>query len=137
MCDAIAPRACADDSTKQVGTIEAACLARARDYYEWCENTRQQRITATFVPTGAAATFPPNDSEICAQANAKLELAVVVLTSSATCQERVPIMHKIMARRALQHSDFTAHIIYFGDSGVRVDVPGAVRAGNTSARESL
>ena len=34
-------------------------------------------------------------------------------------------MHKMMAP-ALALPHFTAHLIYFGDSGVKVDVPGAV-----------
>jgi hypothetical protein len=109
-----------------VGSVEAACLARARDYHEWCENTRQQSVTATFIPTGVSTAFPPGDADVYAQASVKLEIAVVVLTSSVTCKERIPILHKLMSP-ALEHSDFTVHIIYFGDSGVSVDVPGAVR----------
>ena len=50
-------------SRLNVGRDEAACLARARYYFEWCENGRDQRIASTYVPTGAISIFPPEEVE--------------------------------------------------------------------------
>ena len=44
-----------------VGVSEERCLARAREYSEWCGNKMYQQIIATFTPTGATRAYPPDD----------------------------------------------------------------------------
>ncbi|MGB1599055.1 MAG: hypothetical protein ACPIOQ_40260, partial [Promethearchaeia archaeon] len=46
-----------------VGVVEARCLERARDWFEWCENAHYQRVMATFVLTGVTEIFPPLDDK--------------------------------------------------------------------------
>ena len=45
----------------QVGEVEGKCLARAKDYFEWCGNNPTQQIIATFIPTGSQHVFPPDE----------------------------------------------------------------------------
>ena len=44
----------------------------------------------------------------------------MILTSSATCLERVPVMHRAITAAGLSTTGFKFHLLYFGDSGVRV-----------------
>ncbi|EKX48068.1 hypothetical protein GUITHDRAFT_137019 [Guillardia theta CCMP2712] len=50
-----------DDSNIAVGEVEGKCLARAKDYFEWCGNNPTQQIIATFIPTGSQHVFPPDE----------------------------------------------------------------------------
>eukprot|EP00960_Hanusia_phi_P052120 761254-Hanusia_phi.AAC.7 len=45
----------------QVGEVESKCLARSKDYFEWCGNSPTQQIIATFIPTGNQQIFPPDE----------------------------------------------------------------------------
>ena len=50
---------------------EAACLARAREWFEYCENSPPQSVLAAFAPTGASVVFPSPrcvEGEVCAPA---------------------------------------------------------------------
>ena len=93
---------------------------RLRELFEWCDNTRRQSISATFTPSGSSAAFPLEEDEVYAQAKDTLEVALVILTSSATCLERVPVMHRAITAAGLSTTGFKFHLLYFGDSGVRV-----------------
>ena len=55
------PPACPQYATLKVGTDEAACLERARQYSEWCGNQLHQQTIVTYAPTGASAAYPPDD----------------------------------------------------------------------------
>ena len=45
-----------------VGSREASCLARARQWHLYCGNTPAEPMTATFTPTSATNTFPDVDA---------------------------------------------------------------------------
>lgn len=48
-------------NTLGVGQNEANCLARAKQYFEWCENKVHQQVIAVFVPSGAETAYPTDE----------------------------------------------------------------------------
>ncbi len=53
-----------EDAYRQrgVGQSEGACLSRAQDYYDRCENNDSLPILARFIPSGNEAFYPPPGS---------------------------------------------------------------------------
>ena len=42
----------------QVGQNETRCLERSQEYFDFCGNTPEQVVVASFVPSGAERAFP-------------------------------------------------------------------------------
>ena len=53
-----------EDAYRQrgVGQSEGACLSRAQDYYDGCENNDSLPILARFIPSGSETFYPPPES---------------------------------------------------------------------------
>ena len=59
---------------------EGVCLARAKDIWTYCQNSAQQKVTATFLDTGKSATYP-NDGKFCNTQNVRFYRNIKILTN--------------------------------------------------------
>ena len=64
-----------------VGSSEARCLLRAKEYFDWCRNDWHQQIIVTFAPTGAQHVFPAD--EVVEQAIERLSAAAAPAAPAA------------------------------------------------------
>ena len=44
-----------------VGSSAQACLDRAKQYWEWCENDKNHPVFVNHAPSGESSSFPPDD----------------------------------------------------------------------------